>query len=153
MLEAINSIWFATRVRLLAKRAESILSQAREIKGKEEVEALEKGLNTCFSTLELLLEYARNNEVMSHEDHKILQKTYKKLDETRMVLEDRKLTWWQRLAAKIVQILPRIQELIDILAAFIYPRNPIAGLLIASINRVIGYLPDRVIGYLPETTE
>jgi hypothetical protein len=142
MLEAINSIWFATRVRLLAKRAENILYQAREIKGKEEIEALEKGLNTCFATLELLLEYAKKNEVMSHEDHKILQMTYKKLDETRIVLEDRKLTWWQRLAAKIVQILPMIQELINILAAFIYPRNPTAGLLVASINRVIGYLPE-----------
>jgi len=141
MKETIDSIWFATRVRLLAKRAQRTLSRSRQIKEREEVEALEKELNTCSATLEMLLDYAQQNKVTSHEDHEVMKETYQILEVTQHILEEQRLGWWEKLIRMISQLLPIIRDLLEIIAADLRIRKPMAGLLVSGISVVIGYLP------------
>ncbi len=141
MLEAVNSVWFATRIRLLSKRTTNILTSVVQVKNKDEVERVERELNTCSAMLEQLLDYAKHNKVMSSEDYEIAQKTHTDLSECQRILAERKLSWWQKALAKISALLPFMIELLEFIAACLYPRNPTAGLLVAGISRVIGFLP------------
>jgi ElaB/YqjD/DUF883 family membrane-anchored ribosome-binding protein len=117
----------------------------RQVKKQGEIERVERELNTCSAMLEQLLDYAKHNKVMSHEDHEITQQTYSDLQECQQILEQRKLSWWQKALAKIAEILPFLSDLISSIAAFLYPRNQTARLIVAAINGIIGFLPARKI--------
>jgi hypothetical protein len=145
MLGTVNSIWFATRIRLLSKRVKDILTYVKQVKNKGEIERVEKELNTCSAMLQQLLDYAWHNKVMSHEDYEITQKTYADLQECQQILEQRKLSWWQKAIAMIAEILPFLSELISSIAAFLFERNRAAGLIVAAINGIIGFLPTQKI--------
>lgn len=79
MLEVVNSVWFATRVRVLEKRTHSILTAVQEVSNnnKDKVEQVERELNTSSAMLELLLDYAKCHNVMSSEDYEITKKSIK----------------------------------------------------------------------------
>ncbi len=143
MVGTVNSVWFATRLRLLSKRVKDIHSQVKQIKNQEEIERVEKELNTCSAMLQQLLDYAWHNKSMSHDDYEIAQKTFSDLNECQQIIEQRKLNWWQKVLAKIAEILPFLSDLISSIAAFLFERNQAAGLLVAAINGIIGFLPTK----------
>jgi ElaB/YqjD/DUF883 family membrane-anchored ribosome-binding protein len=145
MLDTVSSVWFATRIRLLSKRVADILTYVKQVKKQEEIERVERELNTCSAMLEQLLDYAKHNKVMSHEDYEITRQTHSDLEECQQILEQKKLSWWQKVLAKIAEILPFLSDLIISIAVFLSQRSPTAGLIVGAINGIIGFLPARKI--------
>jgi hypothetical protein len=145
MFQEAGSVWFATRVRLLSRRVSNILKLVQQATAQEEIERIEKELNTCSAMLEQLLDYAKCHKVMSPEDHEITKQTHLDLQKCDELLKHKKLNWWQKALAKINEILPLIGDLIGYIAAFLYERSPTAGLIVAAVNEIIGFLPARKI--------
>jgi hypothetical protein len=148
MAQAVDSLWFGTRIRLLAKRVFNLQEAVDTVKSheKDRIERADRELNTCSALLQQLCDYAEQHRVMSFEDREIVSEIYSVLEQCYQTLEERKMPWWKKALQWIMDHLPFVRRLLEWITPFLIQRSPVAGLLVAGIATVVGHLqPDKEI--------
>ena len=154
LISSANTLWFATRIRRLEQRAINVSNIVNTFnrRDKEQVENVERELNTSLATLKLLCDYAETHEVMSKEEHQIAQRIHELLEKARYVLEERKLSWWHKVIKQITNLLPMLGKLIRHLTAYLIPTNPHMTIAASAISGFIGLLSPQSNGKMAKTS-